>query len=503
MAARSDAISGSEDGSSTCESESDLVSLALQFEEEISQLISESNVDTPSFTPVTLEESIRIIEDEKVVLTTIYENIKYISEDNRTFETQICFGNSKIGKEDEISITFQLPSDYPNSIPIFELNNSKSQILSFSETDLLYDALLQSALEQRGTSMIYNLIQQVHDYCEEAILTKKNKSLDGSLHDQLFAKSKPEHSTDTTPGTEDTGAIDYDVIDPPKNSPIQPSQFISLRSIIDDCKVAGFRVNGVENVLRPNLAERFKSTQQTILKVGKKYKTVKNFSSTPEIVYHGTAEGNLPSIVSKGLLMPGTDNVRVMHGSAYGVGIYVGTSPVVSLGYSNTCKLLVCALIPGMKVSSVQANGGRYEIYNGGHFYVIKNPSQLLPCWVISLSPDDREGTDLGLLSASTKSATNKHLNADSDETITKEEKQQLLEARMRKFLPFGFGPGDRTIILDAGDWDDDDDAILEGRNTEDNIIIDYGIVKEEKSELQDFRFLENWELTPAESNNF
>ena len=185
----------------------------------------------------------------------------------------------------------------------------------------------------------------------------------------------------------------------------------------------------------------------------------------------------------------------------YVVRFYVGTSPVVSLSYSNTCKLLVCALIPGMKVPF--ASGRKYEIYDGGSFYVIKNPSQLLPCWVISLSFDSGEGTDLGLLSASTKSATNNRLNVDSDEVLTKEEKQELLEARMRKFLPFGFGPGDRTVILDAGDWDDDDDAILEGRNAEDNIIIDYGIVKEEKSKLQDFRFLENWELTPAESSTF
>lgn len=500
MAASCDAVSDSDDRSYTCESESDLVSLALQFEEEISQLISESNVDTPSFTPVTLEECIRIIEDEKIILTTIYESIEYLSEDNRTFEADICFGNSKIGKEDEISITFQLPSDYPNSIPIFELNNSKSQILTFSETDLLYDALLQSALEQRGTPMIYNLIQQVHDYCEETILAKK-KSLDCSLHDQLFADYKSKSSTSTTPGTQDTDTIESDITYPSKSPPIQPSQFISLRNIIDECKTSGYRVNGVENVLRPNLAERFIATQKNIANMERKYKNVKNFSCTPEIVYHGTAEQNLPSIVSKGLLMPGTEKVRVVHGSAYGVGIYVGTSPVVSLSYSNTCKLLVCALIPGMKVPF--ASGRKYEIYDGGSFYVIKNPSQLLPCWVISLSFDSGEGTDLGLLSASTKSATNNRLNVDSDEVLTKEEKQELLEARMRKFLPFGFGPGDRTVILDAGDWDDDDDAILEGRNAEDNIIIDYGIVKEEKSKLQDFRFLENWELTPAESSTF
>ncbi|KAI6652563.1 Arylsulfatase J [Oopsacas minuta] len=478
----------------TCETEAELESLK-EFEDVFFKIIDESKVDTQTFTSISIEECGKIIEDEKVILTTIYERVKYPSDDDRIFEVGICFGDSKIKKEDEISITFQLPPDYPNSIPIFQVNNSESYILSFSETDQLYDELLQSAFDQRGSPMLYNLIQQVHDSCEKTILYKKEKLLDSSLHRQIDKEYTTYKTSITTTADcsimEHTDSTSYDQTNEPV---IHPSSFISLRDIIDNCKTAGYRVNGVENVLRPGLAKRFIATQDRINLMEKQYKRAKNFSCKVEIVYHGTAERNLPSIVSKGLLLPGTEKVRILNGSAYGVGIYVGTSPAVSMGYTRSSKLLVCALIPGLKLPLQSGPVANFRIIDGGTFYVITNPSQLVPCWVVSLSPEIQQGTDLGVLAASTKSATN-------SEAISDKEKQELLEARMRKFLPFGFGPGDRTVILDAGDWDDEDDAILEGRNADDNIIIDYGIVREEKSELQDFRYMHEADLGTAETS--
>ena len=474
------------------ETDVELQRLSMQFQEEFFKLIDESKVDTPSFVPMNKEDCERVIEDEKVVLTSIYESVKYLSDDNKTFEVSVSFGDPGIGKEDEISIIFQLPPDYPNSIPIFEINNSQSQILTFTETDLLYDKLLQSAFDQRGAPMIYNLVQLVHDSCEEIILSKKKQELHRSLHEQAsccFTTPTVYTSGVGTASVTGVGTI---------HSEIHPSSFISLQNIIKQCKSCGYRIGGVENILRPALAERFLSTQKKLADMEKKFRKVKKVSCIPEIVYHGTSEYNLPSIVSKGLLVPGTERVRVVHGSACGVGIYVGTSPVISLCYSSSSKLLVCALLPGILVSSVNANGGRFEIFNGSDFYVITNPSQLLPCWVISLYPDDQHETNLALLSASTKSATSAHPPNDTD--LNAEDKQALLEARMRKFLPFGFGPGDTTVILDAGDWDDEDDAILEGRTADDAIVLGYGLVQEERSQLQDFRYLDEYSLKPAES---
>ena len=472
------------------ETDEELQKMSMEF----FKLIDESKVDTPSFVPISKEECERVVEDEIVVLSSIYESFKYLSDDKRTFEVNVSFGDPRIGKEDEVSIVFQLSPGYPNSIPIFEINNSQSQILTFSGTDLLYDQLLQSAFDQRGSPMIYNLIQSFHESCEKVILFKKKNLLHKSLHEQASGPAKPVVSAVDISGVE--------IASPPEpeeeTTDFHPSSFISLRDIIDKCSSSGYRIRGVENILRPALAYRFLAAKQTLLHMEKKQRKTKKIICEPEIVFHGTSENNLPSIVSKGLLVPGMDKVHVVNGSACGVGIYVGTLPLISMCYSNSSKLLVCALLPGVLVSTTSTNARAFEVYNGGSFYVITNPNQLLPCWVISLYPEVQQETNLGLLSASTKSATSTHPYNDTE--IDAGERQELLEARMRKFLPFGFGPGDRTIILDAGEWDDDDDAILEGRIADDSIVLDYGVVSEEKSKLQKYRFLDESSLEPAES---
>lgn len=41
---------------------------------------------------------------------------------------------------------------------------------------------------------------------------------------------------------------------------------------------------------------------------------------------------NTPNTVQKGLVVPGQDGVKVVHGSYYGVGIYLSPDPSFSLG---------------------------------------------------------------------------------------------------------------------------------------------------------------------------
>ena len=487
------AISGTDtDPNSTFESESELESLTIQFQAEFLKILDESKVDETIFKTIDQEECEQVVTDEKVVLTSIYEIVKFLSKDERTFEVALTFGNSNINKKDEISITFQLPPDYPNSIPIFEINNSESQILTFSDTDSLYDKLLLSALDQRGGPMVYNLLQLAHESCEVTILSKKNKKLDQSLYEQasLFTPV-PSHKPPENNNTE--------IEDKKKPEEFSPSSFISIHQLIKQCRDHGYKIGGIENILRSDLAKRFIATQRDINSLAKNYKRARNFSNTLEIVYHGTAVNNLPSIVTKGLLMPGTEGVRVVNGSAFGVGIYVGTSPVVSLSYSNSSKLLVCALIPGLK--STVMSGTKYQIYDGGTFYVVKNASQLLPCYVVNLIYNQEQVNELATLSAAIKTTTNTH-SLDSTENNSEHDRQELLEARMRKFLPFGFGPGERTVVLEAGDWDDDDDAIVEGRTQDADIIFDYGLVQQETTELQHYRHVDKHSEGPAQSKS-
>jgi hypothetical protein len=63
--------------------------------------------------------------------------------------------------------------------------------------------------------------------------------------------------------------------------------------------------------------------------------------------YHGTSSQYYPSIFKDGLLVPGEkEHITVRNGSAYGIGIYSANpgNHSLSLSYSNTTELLVCAI---------------------------------------------------------------------------------------------------------------------------------------------------------------
>mmetsp|Transcript_71914 Transcript_71914/g.164914 ORF Transcript_71914/g.164914 Transcript_71914/m.164914 type:complete len:520 (+) Transcript_71914:29-1588(+) len=68
----------------------------------------------------------------------------------------------------------------------------------------------------------------------------------------------------------------------------------------------------------------------------------------PVLAYHGTALSNIPRILDVGLRIPGSKSgVRVVHGSAHGVGIYTAKEGNASLsrGFCNSDNMLVCGVI--------------------------------------------------------------------------------------------------------------------------------------------------------------
>ena len=89
------------------------------------------------------------------------------------------------------------------------------------------------------------------------------------------------------------------------------------------------------------LEKRF---QQTRAKLGAHH--------VPELVYHGTRRSNIASICKRGLLLPGHEGVKVVNGSAHGVGIYTARHLGLPMRYSSDCNmLLVCLGLIGPKDS--------------------------------------------------------------------------------------------------------------------------------------------------------
>ena len=94
----------------------------------------------------------------------------------------------------------------------------------------------------------------------------------------------------------------------------------------------------------------------------------------PTILYHGTRKANITPICESGLLIPGHGNVRVLNGSAYGVGIYTARDPHISVGYSTDMMMFVCLGLIGPRIATTkQAND----------IFVFFEERLLVPMWVV------------------------------------------------------------------------------------------------------------------------
>lgn len=105
------------------------------------------------------------------------------------------------------------------------------------------------------------------------------------------------------------------------------------------------------------------------------------------LVFHGTSTYNYPSIKQHGLVVPGLrKGVRVVNGSAYGVGIYLSTCPRLSLSYvRDDRKMLVCAVLVGDS-----------NVTNHGNIFVAKDASYVLPCHVIHYTGHNPSSSSIG-----------------------------------------------------------------------------------------------------------
>lgn len=68
----------------------------------------------------------------------------------------------------------------------------------------------------------------------------------------------------------------------------------------------------------------------------------------PTFGYHGTKNSNIPSILSRGLLVPGQKSgISVAHGSSHGVGIYTGLPGAAGLSrvFCDSSNMLICGAV--------------------------------------------------------------------------------------------------------------------------------------------------------------
>jgi hypothetical protein len=118
---------------------------------------------------------------------------------------------------------------------------------------------------------------------------------------------------------------------------------------------------------------------------------------------------------------------------------------------------------------------------------------KVLPCYVVELrevakSSQTSRPPPLSSLLDHTLSSSS---SARSEETS--EQRKARFAARARKFLPYGFGPGAQTVILDVGSVDDDEEdygdyQLLRNSGGQEVDAATGGPVKK-SSELQEYRY--------------
>jgi diadenosine tetraphosphate (Ap4A) HIT family hydrolase len=163
-----------------------------------------------------------------------------------------------------------------------------------------------------------------------------------------------------------------------------------LEFMEDGIKRNNVKIARIENILKPELVVRFEKRWGE-LKVLRGQQLAQ-----PQIAYHGTAEGNIDSILDRGLLVPGmgegTDVAHATDNGWWGKGIYLSPDSSLSIGYCRGgSKLLICSVLMG-RPYNVQARmdgQGLKEGYDShidlsGKEWVIFNPAQVLPCYLIS-----------------------------------------------------------------------------------------------------------------------
>jgi len=149
----------------------------------------------------------------------------------------------------------------------------------------------------------------------------------------------------------------------------------------------------IENVLKPELVARYE-TRWNALKAKRGEELAR-----PKIAYHGTAEANITSILERGLLVPGHGEGKdVKHATDngwWGGGIYMSPDAGLSIGYCRGGKrLLICSVLMGKPYTVTQRMDGKglqdghdSHIACNGSEWVIFDPAQVLPCYLISFAP--------------------------------------------------------------------------------------------------------------------
>ncbi|KAJ7653386.1 hypothetical protein B0H17DRAFT_397295 [Mycena rosella] len=143
------------------------------------------------------------------------------------------------------------------------------------------------------------------------------------------------------------------------------------------------RLYAVHWFVNAKLESRFEAAKEVLNSFG--------IDTAEKNLFHGTAAANIQPILKNGFLIPGVSpGVAMVHGASCGVGIYLATTPLTSLGYTQgASKMFMCRVITGRSTAEVSQaiprplgqNG--FESWSGHGVYVCKYVELVVPRYVV------------------------------------------------------------------------------------------------------------------------
>jgi hypothetical protein len=323
--------------------------------------------------------------EEVETLTAIYgSDLRTLNDQGTCFSVNVRFLSQDVVQDDDvIKIWFSLPASYPSVPPVFEIETNTSGSFNYRDADDLFDLLMRESVRRVGNIMIFDIVSIAQDYMpglietkrevgkrrekeerermgrlqlEEALETRNKKTgVPGEIWDVLRPENQSAEKTEREEGDEEGdeivagrlpsggGAVSDDVT-------FGPAHFVGSISNILSKFPDGLQIHRIENILRQDLARRFHRCRETMTSVlaDSERKNPHMYDVQTHVAFHGTLTRSFPSIVERGLVIPGSGNsVKVRCGSSLGVGIYLSPSPTFSLSFTDSNRLIVCAALLG------------------------------------------------------------------------------------------------------------------------------------------------------------
>ena len=428
---------------------------------------SGSSVDCLTDTAVSTNGYEAARKEEFDVLRSIYEddNIKF-----REWGTRLGF-RITFGKMELEIVTDE---NYPAKPPIHVSITG----LSVPQCIEITSALTTLAEQKRGSYQLYDLIEEAR-----------------ALLPATDTKALPRPNFEFA-------SVAYDAL-PDAQVAAEYMGKITLEMIIEYLRGYKYTVLHSEVVLNPRLQARFENMWDHLTVKYKDWKKLKEKFLTPEIVFHGTRRDYIANIVARGFVKPGDSmnggksTLKVRCGSRYGIGIYTSPDPLTSVSYADDSdegfqklpgeKLLVCACLMGRRYvcpawgreDSDQVMEG-FDSHVGEPFtpkaepreYVVFNPAQLLPLYVLHIDHEDRWNdrgpprfSSWGAYQAWWNDQQRRKLTGleevdQSYQTLTPAMKKKILTKIASKHFPLGFGPatGNKFVVEEIAPADDDEE---------------------------------------------